>query len=60
MPTRQMAQFGMAGKQAKIISDRELRGLLRLVRKGRYSARDKVMVLLSVKAGLREPPFRRQ
>ena len=53
MPTREMAQFGMAGKQAKIISDRELRGLLRLVRKGRYSARDKVMVLLSVKAGLR-------
>jgi integrase len=43
----------MAGKQAKTLSDTELRRLLRLVRKGRYAARDRVMVLLSVKAGLR-------
>jgi integrase len=43
----------MAGKQAKTISDTELRRLLRLVRRGRYAARDRVMVLLSVKAGLR-------
>lgn len=43
----------MAGKQAKIISDTDLRRLVRLVRHGRYAARDAVMVLLSVKAGLR-------
>jgi len=38
----------MAGKQAKTISDLELRRVLRLVRKGRYGPRDRVMVLLSV------------
>lgn len=43
----------MAGKQAKAISDTELARLLRLVRRGRYPARDRVVVLLSVKAGLR-------
>ena len=43
----------MAGKQAKIISDAELRRLLGLIHRGRYAARDRVMVLLSVKAGLR-------
>jgi integrase len=43
----------MAGKQAKIISDRELRRVLGQLRKGRYPTRDRVMVLLSVKAGLR-------
>jgi integrase/recombinase XerD len=43
----------MAGKQAKIISDAELRRLLRLTRKSRYGVRDQVMLLLSVKAGLR-------
>jgi integrase len=43
----------MAGKQAKTISDPELRRLLRLVRHSRYPARDRAMLLLSVKAGLR-------
>ena len=43
----------MAGKQAKIVTDGELRRLLRLVRRHRYPARDRVMVLLSAKAGLR-------
>ena len=43
----------MQGKQAKIISDRELQRVLRQLRKGRYPKRDRVMVLLSVKAGLR-------
>lgn len=43
----------MAGKQAKIISDTELRRLLRLAGQGRYPLRDRAMVLLSVKAGLR-------
>jgi integrase len=43
----------MQSKQAKIISDRELRRVLGQLRKGRYPKRDRVMVLLSVKAGLR-------
>src|SRR4051812_3783483 len=43
----------MPGKQAKIISDRELRSVLKQLRSGRYPKRDRVMVLLSVKAGLR-------
>lgn len=43
----------MAGKQAKTISDAELRRLLGFVRRGRYPARDRVIVLLSAKAGLR-------
>jgi integrase/recombinase XerD len=43
----------MSGKQAKIINDTELRRLLRLTRKGRHADRDRVMLLLSVKAGLR-------
>ena len=45
--------MGMQGKQAKIISDRELQRVLGQLRKGRYPKRDRVMVLLSVKAGLR-------
>lgn len=43
----------MAGKQAKTLTDTELRKLLRLARHGRYPKRDRAMVLLSVKAGLR-------
>jgi len=43
----------MAGKQAKTLTDAETGRLLRLVGKTRYPARDRVMVLLSVKAGLR-------
>lgn len=43
----------MAGKQAKTIADRDLRKVLAHIRRSRYPARDRVMVLLSVKAGLR-------
>jgi integrase len=43
----------MAGKQAKPLSDADLTKMLRLVRQGRYPERDRAMVLLSVKAGLR-------
>ncbi len=43
----------MAGKQAKTITDGDLARLLRIVRRGRYPARDRVIVLLSAKAGLR-------
>lgn len=43
----------MAGKQAKIIADHDLRRLLRLTRHGRYPRRDRAMLLLSIKAGLR-------
>lgn len=43
------------GKQAKILSDAQLRSVLRHVgdRGGRYPERDVVMILLSAKAGLR-------
>lgn len=43
------------GKQAKILSDAQLRSVLRHLedRGGRYPERDRVMVLLSTKAGLR-------
>src|SRR5260370_6136826 len=47
--------LAMAGKQAKTISDAELRRLLRLVCPGRYAARDRGMGLLSIKAGPRGP-----
>jgi integrase/recombinase XerD len=43
----------MAGKQAKIITQADVTRLLRLVRRRRYPLRDRVMLLLSVKAGLR-------
>lgn len=43
----------MAGKQAKILSPREVRQVLAHVRGGRYPLRNEVMFLLSVKAGLR-------
>jgi integrase len=43
----------VAGKQAKIIADGEARRVLRLTARGRYPARDRVMLLLSLKAGLR-------
>lgn len=43
----------MAGKQAKIISNHELRQILDDVKKSRYPLRNEVMVLLSMKAGLR-------
>src|SRR5258708_30894732 len=43
----------MAGKQAKIFSRQQVAAALRRVRHGRYPQRDRVMILLSVKAGLR-------
>src|SRR5436190_14490877 len=43
----------MAGKQAKILTGRQVAAALRRARRGRYLQRDRVMILLSVKAGLR-------
>ena len=43
----------MAGKQAKVLSRRQARAALRRAKQGRYPQRDRVMILLSVKAGLR-------
>src|SRR3954471_5135150 len=43
----------MPGKQAKILTRQQVRAALRRARRGRYPERDQVMVLLSVKAGLR-------
>jgi len=41
------------GKQAKVLTDKQVRTALAAVEGRRYPARDRVMVLLSVKAGLR-------
>lgn len=43
----------MPGKQAKTLNDSDLRKVLARAARGRHSQRDQVMVLLSVKAGLR-------
>jgi integrase len=43
----------MLGKQAKILSDTNVRDLLAFAARTRYPARNRVIVLLSVKAGLR-------
>jgi integrase len=43
----------MAGKQAKTLSRQQVRAALRRARFGRYPERDRMMILLSVKAGLR-------
>jgi integrase len=43
----------MAGKQAKTLSRQQVLAALRHVRHSRYPERDRVMILLSVKAGLR-------
>ena len=43
----------MAGKQAKILNDKQLAQLLAYASKTRYPLRNRVIVLLSVKAGLR-------
>jgi integrase/recombinase XerD len=43
----------MPGKQAKILARQQVQAALRRARHGRYPERDRVMVLLSVKAGLR-------
>ncbi len=41
------------GKQAKIISDRQVRAVLAELDARRYPLRDRVMFLLSIKAGMR-------
>src|SRR5450759_6023883 len=43
----------MLGKQAKILSDDNIRDLLAFTTLTRYPTRNRVIVLLSVKAGLR-------
>jgi integrase/recombinase XerD len=43
----------MAGKQAKILTRQQILAALRRTRHSRYPQRDRVMILLSVKAGLR-------
>ena len=43
----------MAGKQAKILSDNQIRSLLIYTKQTRYPKRNAVIVLLSVKAGMR-------
>ena len=43
----------MAGKQAKILTDGNCSRMLHYVAKSRYPVRDRTMVLLSLKAGLR-------
>src|SRR5437764_5109337 len=43
----------MAGKQANVLSRQQVAAALRHVRRSRYPQRDRVMILLSVKAGLR-------
>ena len=43
----------MAGKQAKILTRQQVVAALRRARHGRYPRRDRVMILLSVRAGLR-------
>lgn len=41
------------GKQAKILSDKQISAALAAVERHRYPERDRVMILLSVRAGLR-------
>jgi integrase/recombinase XerD len=43
----------MAGKQAKVLTRQQVVAALRRVRRGRYPQRDRLMILLSIKAGLR-------
>ena len=43
----------MIGRQAKVLTPGDLRRLVSLARKGRFPQRDRVMVLLAVRAGLR-------
>jgi integrase/recombinase XerD len=43
----------MAGKQAKILSDEQVKRLLQYADISRYPARNRLIILLSVKAGLR-------
>lgn len=43
----------MAGKQAKVLSEAQIRAMLAFTNTTRHALRNRVMVLLSVKAGLR-------
>jgi integrase/recombinase XerD len=43
----------MAGKQAKVVMDGDVTRLLRLANRNRNATRDRAMLLLSIKAGLR-------
>jgi integrase len=43
----------MAGKQAKTLTRQQVRAALHRARRSRYPQRDRVMILMSVKAGLR-------
>src|ERR1700730_18646700 len=43
----------MPGKQAKILSDQQIKSLLVFASSTRYPCRDRLIVLLSAKAGLR-------
>ena len=43
----------MAGKQAKVLTDGQLQAALRAARTTRYPERDRAMLLLSAKAGMR-------
>jgi integrase/recombinase XerD len=43
----------MSGRQAKLLSDQHLTNLLRFAQASRYPARNRLIVLLSFKAGLR-------
>lgn len=43
----------MPGKQAKVLTRQQVRAALHRARRSRYPQRDRVMILLSVKAGLR-------
>lgn len=47
------ARMSGQGKQAKVLTDRQVRAALNEVAGRRYPERDRVMILLSVKAGLR-------
>ena len=43
----------MAGKQAKTLADEQIEALLQYAKASRYPERNRLIVLLSVKAGLR-------
>jgi integrase/recombinase XerD len=54
LPIQTLAiEIQMAGKQAKILNDKQLSQLLAYTSATRYPIRNRVIVLLSVKAGLR-------
>jgi integrase len=50
---RSILSKDMAGKQAKVLFDHHVQALLAYVQRSRYPIRNRVIVLLSVKAGLR-------